>query len=117
MSATEKARLEAELSTLESEWREEEKRFLVRGKDGKLEEPKPVNVVAAIGMMIGSVIVMAFLSATPLPIYITYLGLIPFGLGTYQLLAGSSKAEQRERFRTAYESKRAALMRKLSECE
>ena len=117
MSATEKARLEAELAALDQEWREQQKRFLVRGKNGNLEEPKPVNVVAAITMMIGSVLVMAFLSATPLPIYVTYVGLIPFGLGTYQLLAGSSRAEQRDRFRTAYESKRAALVRKLRQCE
>ena len=88
---------------------------LVRGPDGEL-RPRPTrSVTSCIGLMVGSVLVMAFLSASSLPVLVTYVGMIPFGLGTYWLMISCSKAESFERCKTAYETHRGSLLRKLDE--
>jgi hypothetical protein len=115
MPVESKALLEAELAAVERQWRSDQERYLVRGPDGELVERAPVNVGRCIVLMVGSVIGMALISALPLPVYLPLLGLIPFGVGTFRLMIGSSKAEAFERCRTEYLTRRDSLMRKLSE--
>lgn len=115
MPVSERARLEAELAQVERQWETDRECHLVRGPDGQLVERSPTNVAQCIALMVGSVVGMALLSATPLPPYVTLLGLLPFGFGTFRLMIGSSKAEALERCRTEYETRRASLLRKLHE--
>ena len=104
--------IDARLAALEVEWQQERARYLTRDKDGQMQEPgNSVNIPRTIVLMVGSVVVMALVSASPLPSYVSLLGLIPFGIGTFQLMVGSSKAEAYERGQTAYESRKAALER------
>ena len=112
MSESAKDQIDAELAALEQEWQSDQARYLVRGSDGEFCQPKPINVAACILLMVGSVVGTALLAAAPLPSFVALVGLIPFGIGTFRLMVGSSKAEALERCRTAYESRRAALLRK-----
>ena len=111
--SVERERLEAEVLEVEKEWRAAQSRFLVTNKNGMLEEPKMTSVTSCIGWMVLSVLGMAFLSATSLPVWITLLGLIPFSYGTFRLMIGSAKVEGYERSRTAYESRKGSILRKL----
>ena len=115
MPENERVRLEAELASVERQWESDCERFMVRTPDGRLVERPPTNVKNCIVLMVGSVVGMALLSATPLPPWVTLLGLVPFGVGTFRLMIGSSKAESFERCRTEYETRRGALLRKLHE--
>jgi hypothetical protein len=114
MSEAVKNQIQADLASLESEWKADQSRYLVQRPDGAFDLPKPTNIPRCILMMVTSVIAMAVLAATPLPPYVALIGLIPFGIGTFRLMVSSSKAEAFERCKTAYESRRAALMRKLA---
>jgi hypothetical protein len=113
MSESEKDQVTAELAALEREWDADQARYLIRGADGEFQPPAPINIARCIMLMVGSVVGMALLAATSLPSFVALVGLIPFGIGTFRLMVGSSKAEALERCRTAYESRRAALLRKL----
>src|SRR5688572_12875738 len=113
MPMTERARLEAELAAVEQQWDADQERHMVKGPDGRFVERPPTNVARCIFLMVGSVIAMAFISATPLPPYISLLGLVPFAIGTFRLMIGATKSEAFERCRTEYETRRAALLRKL----
>jgi hypothetical protein len=115
MPMNERARLEAELAAVERQWDADQERNLVKDADGRLVARPPTNVARCIALMVGSVIGMAFISATPLPPYVSLLGLVPFTIGTFRLMIGSSKAEAFERCRTEYETRRTALLRKLHE--
>jgi hypothetical protein len=115
MSGNERVRLEAELAAVERQWETDQSRFLIRGPDGQWQERPPTSVPRCIALMVGSVIGMALLSATALPPYVTLVGLVPFAIGTFRLMISSSKAESFERCRTEYETRRAALLRKLHE--
>jgi hypothetical protein len=107
------AKLEEELLTLERDWQRQRETFLVLGKDGKLSEPTGASLVPRVIIMVGSVVVMAFLSATSLPTAFVYLLLIPFSLATFQLLSGAGKSEAFDRARSIYESHRTSLIRRL----
>jgi hypothetical protein len=115
MSVNERARLEAELAAVERQWETDQDRFMIRGADGQRQERAPTSVPRCIALMVGSVIGMALLSATPLPPYVALVGLVPFALGTFRLMISSAKAESFERCRTEYETRRTALLRKLHE--
>src|SRR5687767_15057846 len=110
-----KDQIEAELAALEREWDSDQARYLMRGPDGSFEAPRPTNIPQCILLMVGSVVGTALLAATPLPSFVALIGLIPFGMGTFRLMVSSSKSEALERCRTAYESRRAALLRRLAE--
>jgi hypothetical protein len=104
--------IDARLAALEAEWQQERARYLTRDKDGQLREATGgPNIPRVIALIVGSVVVMALLAASPLPSFLGFLGLIPFAFGTFQLMVGSSKAEAYERGQTAYESRKAALER------
>jgi hypothetical protein len=115
MPVNERVRLEAELAAVERQWDIDQERYLVKSPDGQFIERAPTNVARCVALMVGSVIGMALLAATPLPPYVTLVGLVPFGIGTFRLMIGSSKAEALERCRTEYETRRGALLRKLHE--
>jgi hypothetical protein len=115
MAHATKDQVEIELAALEKEWETDQARYLVRGADGEFSELQSINIPACILLMVGSVVGMALLAASPLPSFVALLGLIPFGLGTFRLMVSSSKAEAFERCKTAYESRRSALLRKLAE--
>jgi hypothetical protein len=117
MSARAKSQLEAELAALENQWLADQARFLKRGPDGGFEPARPINVGRCILLMVFSVIVMALLAATSLPPFVSLLGLVPFAMGTFGLMVGSSKAEALERCRTAYETQRASILRKMEAVE
>ena len=107
------AQLEAELARMDAEWHRKRETFLVRGKDGTLGEPTGANLIPRVVVMIGSVVVMAFLSATSLPAILPYLCLVPFSVATFQLLSGAGKSDAFDRARSAYEGERSAVVRKL----
>jgi hypothetical protein len=115
MPGNERVRLEAELAAVERKWINDQERYLARAPDGSLVEPAPANMTRCIALMVGSVVGMALLSATPLPPYAGLVGLVPFAYGTFRLMIGSSKAESFERCRTEHETRRAALLRRLHE--
>lgn len=115
MSANERARLEAELAAVERQWDADQALHMVKGPNGELVPRPPTNVARCILLMVGSVIGMAFLAATPLPPWVMFIGLVPFAVGTFRLMIGSSKSEAFERCRTEYETRRTALLRKLHE--
>ena len=115
MSVEERERLDAELIAVERQWRSDREHHLVRGADGELVERPPTNVPRCIALMVGSVIAMAVLAATPLPPWVMFIGLVPFALGTYRLMIGSAKAEAFERCRTEYQTRKESLLRKLDE--
>lgn len=106
-------RLNAELAAVERQWRADQERFMARDADGHLVPRKPVSVRNCILLMVGSVLVMAILSATPLPSLLVYVGLIPFGIGTFRLMIGASKAEAFERCRTEYDTRRASIHKRI----
>src|SRR5262245_50593249 len=99
---TEYRRLEAELAALHREWHRDQERYLGRGTDGQLMEPGGKGVARDILLMTGGIIATAVLAASPLPAFLAYLGLIPFGAGTYLLMTGSAKSEAYQRAKTAY---------------
>ncbi len=115
MSVNERVRLEAELAAVERQWESDQERFMVRAPNGRLVERPPTNVKNCIILMVGSVVGMALVSASPLPPWVSLIGLVPFAIGTFRLMIGSSKAESFERCRTEYETRRGALLRKLHE--
>jgi hypothetical protein len=106
--------IEAELAALHREWHATQKQFLVRGPDGQLAEPASRGIARDILLMTGGIIATAFLSASPLPPWVAYLGLVPFAFGTYFLMTGSSRSEAYERAKTAYESRRHRLLTQLA---
>lgn len=106
-------RLNAELAAVERQWHADQERHMVRDADGNLVPRKPVSVKHCIILMVGSVLAMAIFSATPLPSLFVYIGLIPFGLGTFRLMIGATKAEAFERCKTEYDSRRASVYRRL----
>jgi hypothetical protein len=107
------AKLEEDLLALERDWARQRESFLVMGKDGKLGEPTGAALIPRVIVMVASVVLMAFLSATSLSSVFVYAMLIPFSLATFQLLAGAGKSEAFDRASSIYESHRTALIRKL----
>lgn len=110
-------RLNAELAAVERQWHADQEHHMVRDAEGHLVPRKPVSVKNCIIMMVGSVLAMAILSATPLPSLLVYIGLIPFGVGTFRLMIGATKAEAFERCRTEYESRRASIHRRIQKLD
>ena len=106
-------KLEEELAQLERDWERQRASFLVREKDGKLGEPTGANLVPRVVIMVGSVVIMAFLAATSLPAFLPYACLVPFSIATFQLLAGAGKSDAFDRAKSAYEGQRSAIIRKL----
>jgi hypothetical protein len=112
--ATEYRRLEAELAALHREWHQQQEQFLVRGPDGAPTEPGSKTIVRDILLSTGGIILTAALAASPLPVWVAYLGLLPFAFGTYLLMTRSAKSEVYERAKTAYESRRQRLLAQLA---
>lgn len=109
------AQLEAELAALHREWHSEQERYLIRGKDGQLREPEHGGKIAQpIAWMVGSVVLIAFAAALPVPPYVAWLGLVPFTIGTFRLLGRAMKSEAYERAHTAYESRRRQLLARIA---
>ncbi len=107
------SQLEQQLAQLERDWERQREGFLVMGKDGKLSEPTGANLVPRVIVMIGSVVMMAFLSATSLSGFLAYVLLVPFSIATFQLLSGAGKSDAFERAQSVYESHRSAIYRKI----
>jgi hypothetical protein len=107
------SKLEEELAALDRDWERQRETFLVRNRDGTLGEPTGVHLIPRVLIMVGSVVLMAFLSATSVPAVIIYVLLIPFSLATFQLLSGAGKSDGFDRAKSVYESHRSAILRKL----
>ena len=105
--------LEEELAQMERDWERQREGFLILGKDGTLGEPTGASLVPRVVIMVGSVVIMAFLSATSLPAFLPYACLVPFSIATFQLLAGAGKSDAFDRAKSAYEGQRSAIIRKL----
>lgn len=106
-------KLKEDLDTLERDWERQREGFLELGKDGKLAEPTGASLVPRVVIMVGSVILMAFFSATSLSSIFVYALLIPFSIATFQLLSGAGKSDAYDRAYAVYESHRTSLIRKL----
>ena len=107
------SQIEEELARLDREWEVKRETFFGRGKDGKLGEPTGADLVPRVIIMVGSVVLMAFFSATSLSPIFTYAMLIPFSLATFQLISGAGKSDAFDRAESEHEGLRSALIRKL----
>ncbi len=107
--------LEEELARLDREWGVKRATFLVRGKDGKLGEPTGANLVPRVILMVGSVVAMAFFSATSLSPFFAFACLIPFSVATFQLISGAAKSDAFDRSQSEHEGLRSAVIRKLEQ--
>jgi hypothetical protein len=110
----EKQKLEDELARLDNEWIARRESFLIKDKHGKLAEPTGVHLVPRVLVMVGSVVLMAFLSASELHPVFVYALLLPFSVATFQLLSGAGKSDKFDRERSIYESQRSAIIRKMT---
>ncbi len=106
-------KLEEELARLDAEWAAKRKTFLIKDKAGKLSEPTGAHLVPRVIVMIGSVVLMAFFSATELHPAFVYALLLPFSVATFQLISGAGKSDKFDRECSIYESQRSAIIRKL----
>lgn len=111
------SQLEQELARLDRDWETKRATFLVRGKDGKLGEPTGAHLIPRVIIMVGSVVLMAFLSATSLSPIFTYALLIPFSLATFQLISGAGKSDAFDRAQSEHEGLRSAIIRKLEKAK
>lgn len=106
-------KLGEELARLDAEWTARRDAFLIAGKDGSRAEPTGVHLVPRVIVMIGSVVLMAFFSASSLHPVFVYALMVPFAIATFQLLSGAGKSDRFDRERSAYESHRAAIVRRI----
>lgn len=106
-------KLEEELARLDADWAARRDSFLISGKDGSRSEPTGVHLVPRVAVMIGSVVLMAFLSASSLHPVFVYALLVPFAIATFQLLSGAGKSDRFDRELSAYESHRSAIIRRI----
>jgi hypothetical protein len=105
--------LEQELSALDEAWVVRRESLMDVGKDGKRSEPTGKSLIPRVLVMVGSVIVMAFLSASSLPTVFVYLFLVPFAVATFQLISGAGKSDSFDREQAIYESQRSSLIRRI----
>ena len=107
--------IEEALACLDRDWEAKRATLLVRGRDGKLSTPTGAHLIPRVLIMVGSVVMVAALSATSLSPVFVYAMLVPFAIATFQLIAGGGKSDAFDRAQSEYEGLRSALIRKLEQ--
>lgn len=108
--------LQNDLELLDRDWESRRNTLLVRSKEGNVSEP------SSSGSLVGGIIMIAFgifwlgmTSSIGAPAFFPFFGLIFIGFAVFQMINGTSKAEEYRSLRRNYETRRSQLMRQIEQ--
>lgn len=100
------------IEQLDREWEMRRQHLLVRNKNGSTDVPSAAGgVIGGVIAVIGGFAWMAITAGAGAPAFFTFFGLIFIGAGIFGAVSQLTKADQYSREESAYQSRRAALLR------